>query len=56
MYNQTLYHDRKHFCHYCLRFFSNTQILERNVNDCFENNGKQMIKMAKKDYKKYRHL
>ena len=49
MYNQTLHRDRKHFCRYCLQSFTTEQILERNIiNDCFEINGKQMIKMAKK--------
>ena len=49
MYNQTLHRDRKHFCRYCLQSFTTEQILERDIiNDCFEINGKQMIKMAKK--------
>ena len=47
MYNQTLHHDRKHFCSYCLQSFTTAQILERHVNDCFEITRKQMIKMAK---------
>ena len=29
--------------------FSNMQILERHINDCFETNDKQMPKMAKND-------
>ena len=49
MYNQMLHRDRKHFCRYCLQSFTTEQILERDIiNDCFEINGKQMIKMAKK--------
>ena len=35
------------FCHYWLQSFSTVQILERHVNDCFEINVKQIIKMAK---------
>ena len=46
MYNQTLHRDRKHFCHRFLLSFSTEKILERHVNDWFEINGKQMIKMA----------
>ena len=48
IYNQTLHGDRKHFCHYCLQSYSTVQILDRHVNDCFEINCKQMIKMDKK--------
>ena len=49
MYNQMLHRDRKHFYRYCLQPFTTEQILERDIiNDCFEINGKQMIKMAKK--------
>ena len=40
IYNQTLHHDRKHFCCYCLQSFSTAQIQERCVNDYFEINGK----------------
>ena len=46
MYNQELYRDRKHICHYCFQSFN---ILERHVNDCFENNSKKMIKISQKD-------
>ena len=45
---KTLHYDRKHFCCSCLQSCSTAQILERHVNDCFEINGKQMIKIAKK--------
>ena len=48
MYNQTLHRGRKHFWLYCLQFLSAAQILERHNNDCFEINGKQKIKMARK--------
>ena len=43
-----LHRHRKHFCRYFLRSFYSAQTLERNVNDCFEASGKQLIKMAKK--------
>ena len=48
MYNQTLHQDRKVSCCYCIQFFSTTQRLERQFNNCFEINDKQMIKMIKK--------
>ena len=49
MYSQTLHHDSKHFCRYFIIFFVSTaKILERHVNDCFEVNVKEMIKIAKK--------
>ena len=47
MYNQTLHHDRKHFCRFCLQSFNTAQILERRIDDCFKINGKKMVKMAK---------
>ena len=47
MYNQTLNHERKHFCCYSLQSFTTAKILEKH-NDCFKKNGKQIIKMAKK--------
>ena len=46
LYNQRLHRDRKHFCRYCLQAFSTAQILERHVNDCFEMDGKRLIKIA----------
>ena len=48
MCNQTLHRNRKHFYLYCLQSFSTEQILEKRVNDCFEINDKQKIKIAKK--------
>ena len=57
MYNQTLYQDREQICHYYFQSFSTAQILERHVNDSFEFNRKQVIKMTKKGqtvkFKKY---
>ena len=57
MCNHALHCERKHFRNYCLQSCSTPQILERYINDCFNTNGKQMIKMAKKvetvKYKNY---
>ena len=49
IFNQTLQGDRKHIFCYCFQSFSTAQTLKRHVNICFEINGKQTIKMAKKD-------
>ena len=49
MYNQTLHRVRKRFCRYCLQFFSTAQILKKDLHHCFEINGKQIMKMAKRD-------
>ena len=38
----------KYICCYCLQSFTTAQILGRHVNDCFDINEKQMIKMVKK--------
>ena len=46
--NQTLHRNRKYFYLYCLQSFSTEQILEKRVNDCFEINDKQIIKIVKK--------
>ena len=48
MYNQILHRDRKHFRCYCLQSFSSAEILEKHTKDCFEINGKHMIKMIRK--------
>ena len=31
MYDYTLHHGRKHFCHYCLQAFSTEEILKHHV-------------------------
>ena len=46
MHKQTLHHDWKRFCNYGLQTLL---LCKRHINDCFENFGKQMIKMDKKD-------
>ena len=48
MYNQTLHHDRKNVCDYCLQSFTTSEIIETHVNDFYEINCKQTIKMAKR--------
>ena len=49
MYDHTLHRGRKHFCRYCLQAFSTAEILKSNYSNCFKINGKQLIKMLKKD-------
>ena len=48
MYDHTLHRGRKHICLYCLQAFSTAKILKSHVNDLFNINGKQMVKMPKK--------
>ena len=47
MYDYTLHRGWKHFCRCCLKAFSAAEELKNNVNDCFNINGKQRIKMPK---------
>ena len=49
MYDHTLYHGRKYFCRYILQALSSEEMLKHHVKDCFKTNGKQRIKMPKKD-------
>ena len=51
MYNQTIHRDRKHISCYYWQVFTTAQILKKHVcfENCFEINGKQIIKMAKKE-------
>ena len=49
MYNQSKHKERKHFCMYCLQCFSSESILAKHTNNCLTINGKQAIKMPKKD-------
>ena len=39
---------KESFCHCCLQAFSTVEKLKSHVNDCFNINGTQMIKMPKK--------
>ena len=43
MYDHTSHRGSKHFCRFCLQFFSTKEILKRHIKDCFEFNGKQML-------------
>ena len=49
IYDHTLKHVSKHFCHYCLHAFVTEEMLKRHIKNCFKINGKQIIKMSKKD-------
>ena len=54
MYDHLLLCRREHFC-YCLHVFITKEILKCDIKDCFEINGKQMIKMPKKcEYVKFK--
>ena len=35
----TLHHEKKYFCHYCLQAFSTEEILKRHIKECFQTNG-----------------
>ena len=48
MYDHSLHHGRKHFCHYCLHAFIIEEILKCLIKVCFKINGKQRITMPKK--------
>ena len=57
MYDHTLYLGRKHFCRYCLQAFRTAANLKCHLKDCFKINGKQTIKMSKKDeYIKFKNF
>ena len=45
MYDHTV---QKQFCCYCLQTFITPKLLKMYVNDCFNVNNKQIIKMPKK--------
>ena len=48
MYNQSKHKNKKHFCMYCLHYFSSESILVKHTNNCLTINGKQAINMPKK--------
>ena len=48
MYNQSTHKERKHFCMYCLQYFSSESILAKHTNNCLTINGKQAINIPKK--------
>ena len=47
MYNQSKHKEKKHFCMYCLQYFSSERILANHVNNCLTINGAQAINMPK---------
>ena len=47
MYNQSRHKERKHFCMYCLQYFSSERVLANHVNNCLTINGAQAINMPK---------
>ena len=48
MYDYSLHHRRKHFCHYCLHAFITEEFLKHNIKDGFKINFIQGIVMPKK--------
>ena len=55
--DHSLHCSRKHFCRYCLHAFITEEILKRHIKNCFKINGKQTIKMPKKDeYVKFKNF
>ena len=57
MYDHTLHHGRKHFCHYCLHAFITEDMLQPHFKDCFNINGKQRLITTKKgEYVKYKNF
>ena len=57
MYDHALHRGRKHSCCHCLQPFSSEEILKSHIKDCFKINGKQTIKMPKKDeYIKFKNF
>ena len=49
MYDHTLPRKRKRFCRYSLQFFGTAEKLKCHIKDWFKINGKQRIKIEKKD-------
>lgn len=45
MYNKTKHKERKHFCMYCLQYFSTDEILTKHKSNCMVINGQQAIQM-----------
>ena len=57
MYDHLLHLGRKHFCRYCLQAFRTAEKLKCHIKDCFKINGKQTIKIRKKDeYVKFKNF
>ena len=51
MYNQTKHKERKHFCMYCLQYFSSERVLNNHKKICLQVTGEQAIKMPKENSK-----
>lgn len=49
MYNQTKHKCKKHFCMYCLQYFSSEDVLTNHKTNCMVINSEQAIKMPDKD-------
>ena len=49
MYDHVLHRGRKYFCRYCLQAFRTVEKLKCHIKYCFKINGKQTIKMQKKN-------
>ena len=47
LYNETKHQHRKHFCMYCLQYFSTDEILAKHKSNCMIINGEQAIRMPK---------
>ena len=57
MHDYSLHRGRKHFCCYSLHAFITEETLKRHIKDCFKINGKQTIKMSKKEnYIKFKNF
>ena len=57
MYDYTLHRGRTHFYRYCLQGFITEEIIKPLIEDCFEINSKQGIKMPKKgEYIKFKNF
>ena len=48
IYNQSKHKEKKHFCMYCLQFFSSESISAKHTNNCLTISGKQATNMPKK--------
>ena len=48
MFNQSKHKNRKHFCMFCLQYFSSERVLTKHRSNCMTINGKQAINMPNK--------
>ena len=47
LYNETKHQHRKHFCMYCLQYFSTDKLLAKHKSNCMIISGEQAIRMPK---------